>query len=229
MELFSIGHSNHGIDAFISLLRKHGVTAVADVRSYPYSRFLPQFNQVSLQASLVKAGIQYVFLGGELGARPSNQDCYIDGRAVYEKIATTDAFHEGIQRVQNGLKKHRVTLMCAEKDPLTCHRAILICQHLRHLNIPINHILRNGELESHECLEERMLLKHGFRDFLEAKEAQLSLFLENGLPTREECLRKAYKLQGDEIAYIEKGDDKNEKSDQFVHNGFHQKERKKFL
>ena len=229
MELFSIGHSNHEIDVFISLLQKHRVTAVADVRSHPYSRFLPHFNRASLQEFLTQQGIQYVFLGQELGARPSNQDCYVDGKAVYEKIATTDAFHQGIQRIQNGLKKHRISLMCAEKDPLTCHRAILVCQYLRHLDIPINHILKNGDLEFHEDLEERLLLKHGFKDFAEAPEAQLSLFLQNGLPTREECLRKAYKLQGNEIAYVEKGNDENEESDQFIHNRFHSKERTKVL
>ncbi|MGP1387732.1 MAG: DUF488 domain-containing protein [Thainema sp.] len=227
--MFSIGHSNHDINDFISLLQKYGVTAVADVRSHPYSRFLSQFNQTSLQKLLAQEKIQYVFLGRELGARPSNQDCYIGGKAVYERIAATDAFHEGIQRVQTGLKKHKISLMCAEKDPLTCHRAILVCQHLRHLDISIHHILKNGDLESHEHLEERMLLKHGFTEFSEAQQAQLSLFSQDGLPTREECLRKAYKLQGNEIAYVEKGSNEHEESDQFVHNRLHSKERSKVL
>lgn len=203
MELFSIGHSNHEIDAFISLLQKHRVTAVADVRSHPYSRFLSHFNRSSLQEFLAKEGIQYVFLGRELGARPSNPDCYINGKAVYERIALTDAFHQGIKRLQKGLKKHKISLMCAEKDPLTCHRAILVCQHLRDLDIPINHILKNGDLESHEHLEDRMLVKHGFRDFGDSQEVQLSLFSPQILPTREECLSQAYRLQGDEIAYVE--------------------------
>lgn len=203
MELFSIGHSNHEIDAFISLLQKHQVTAVADVRSHPYSRFLSHFNRSSLQEFLAKEGIQYVFLGRELGARPSNPDCYINGKAVYERIALTDAFHQGIKRLQKGLKKHKISLMCAEKDPLTCHRAILVCQHLRDFDIPINHILKNGDLESHEHLEDRMLVKHGFRDFGDSQEVQLSLFSPQILPTREECLSQAYRLQGDEIAYVE--------------------------
>lgn len=194
MGLLSIGHSNHEIDAFISLLQMHGVTAIADVRSHPYSRFLPHFNQVSLKASLAKAGIQYVFLGQELGARPSNPDCYIDGKAVYERIAATDLFHVGIQRLKNGLNKHTIALMCAEQDPLTCHRAVLICQHLRDLQISIHHILKNGDLESHEHLEERLLIKHGFRDFADTQEAQLSLFPQNSLPTQAEYLREVDRL-----------------------------------
>ena len=229
MELFSIGHSNHEIDTFISLLKKHGVTAVADVRSHPYSRFLPQFNRASLQKFLVKEGIQYVFLGRELGARPSNQDCYVDGKALYERIAATDEFYAGIQRVQKGLKKYKISLMCAEKDPLTCHRAILVCQHFRYFDIIINHILKNGDLESHEHLEERMLLKHSLTEFSGSEKVQLSLFSQNILPTREECLRKAYKLQGDEIAYVEKGNDDYEEPSQYIHNRFHSKERTKVL
>lgn len=225
MELFSIGHSNYEINVFISLLQKHGVTAVADVRSHPYSRFLPHFNRVALQESLVKEGISYVFLGRELGARPSNPECYVDGKAVYEKIAATEAFQKGIQRVLKGLKKHKVSLMCAEKDPLTCHRAVLVCQHLRHFNLNINHILKNGDLEPHHHLEERMLTKHDFIEFAEANQeyTQLSLFPQqnNSLLTREECLEKAYKLQGDEIAYVEKRDNGNGKSAQPIYDRIH--------
>ena len=207
MRLFTIGHSNHDLKTFISLLQKHRITALADVRSHPYSRFLPHFNQVELKESLAKEEIKYVFLGKELGARPSNQECYVDGKAVYERIAETDKFREGIKRILKGLKKYRIALMCAEKDPLDCHRAILVCQHLRNLNLDINHIFKNGDLETHSHLEERMLEKQGFKEFKDkeshGKPVQLSLFAE-ALPTKEECLKKAYKIQGDKIAYVEK-------------------------
>jgi uncharacterized protein (DUF488 family) len=233
VELFTIGHSNYEIKTFISLLQKHGVTAVADVRSSPYSRFLPHFNRASLKETLEAEGIRYVFLGRELGARPKKQECYVDGKAVYEKIAATDEFHEGIRRVLKGVKKHRLSLMCAEKDPLTCHRAILVCQHLRHFNLQIEHILRNGDLEPHSHLEQRMLEKHRFTEFAENKEeeAQLSLFAQQGddLPLREECLREAYRLQGDDIAYVERRSDDHEQSNQSIHNRVHAEERSKIL
>lgn len=229
MKLFSIGHSNYKLDEFISLLQLHEVTAVADVRSHPYSRFLPHFNKVALKEALAKEEICYVFLGRELGARPSNQECYVDGKAVYERIAATEAFQQGIQRVLNGLKKYKLSLMCAEKDPLTCHRAVLVCQHLRHFNLHINHILENGNLESHNHLEERMLTKHGFTEFIEAQEVQLSLFPQNGLRIREECLEEAYKRQGDEIAYVEEREDEYEKSSQSIHNRGYSKKRSKVL
>lgn len=138
MELFTIGHSNLSIDAFIALLQRHGITAVADVRSHPYSRFLPHFNQSALKAALLNAGIQYVFLGKELGARAADQSCYVDSKASYEKIAATELFLEGIQRLLTGSEKYKISLMCAEKDPITCHRSILVCQHLREFALEID-------------------------------------------------------------------------------------------
>lgn len=205
MNLFTIGHSNQEINDFIFLLQKHEITAVADVRSHPYSRFLPHFSQIALKKYLDREGIKYVFLGKELGARASNRECYLNGKAVYEKIAETHEFRAGIKRILKGVEKYRISLMCSEKDPLDCHRAILVCQYLRHLDLEIHHILKNGDLETHSHLEKRLLEKHGFGDFEpnSNQPIQLSLFVRD-LPTKEECLAKAYKIQGEKIAYIEK-------------------------
>lgn len=208
MNVFTIGHSNHTIESFIELLKKYEITALADVRSHPYSRYLPHFNQRELKASLKESGIDYVFLGKELGARPENLSCYVRGKAVYEKIAATEEFQAGIQRILKGLKTYKIALMCAEKDPLTCHRSILVCQHLRHFKLNIHHILKHGELESHQHLEERMLSKTGLTEVSDSQNLQqLSLF---SVPettsrlSREESLNQAYKIQGDKIAYVEK-------------------------
>ncbi|WP_414549205.1 DUF488 family protein [Anabaena sp. CCY 0017] len=213
MELFTIGHSNHSIQDFIELLQKHDVTALADVRSHPYSRYLPHFNRSLLKDALVSTNIHYEFLGQELGARSENPECYVDGKAVYEKIAATELFGKGIKRVLKGIKSYKIALMCAEKDPIFCHRAILVCQHLRNVpHLAINHIKSNGELESHHQLEDRLLGKHGLKQLaLVPASVQLSLFDEtpannqnqNWL-TREESLQEAYRLQGDEVAYVDK-------------------------
>lgn len=217
MNIFTIGHSNQNVEEFISLLNKYEVTALADVRSHPYSRYLPHFNQANLKESLINQGIRYVFLGRELGARSDDLDCYIKGKAVYERIAKTEAFHQGIQRVLEGVQKYKIALMCAEKDPITCHRAILVCQHLKRSNLNINHILRNGDLESHLHLEDRMLAKHKFTEFSEGSvQVQLTLF-DAYPPTREQCLQQAYVLQGEEIAYVEKGESSNDKSNQPIY------------
>lgn len=205
MELFTIGHSNLSIEAFVSLLQKHGITAVADVRSQPYSRYLPHFNQSEIKDSLSSAGIQYVFLGKELGARPEDLSCYdIGGKALYERIAATPLFSEGIQRLLKGATSYKLSLMCAEKDPITCHRTILVCHKIREFDLQIKHILSNGNLESHEDLSERLLSK--FNKGKKSNEPiQLSLF-EFDPKVKEERvdLETAYRRQGLEIAYVSK-------------------------
>lgn len=215
MSLFTIGHSNHSSEAFISLLKQHGITALADVRSHPYSRYLPHFNQNQLKFSLLETGIQYVFLGQELGARPNNPDCYVDGKALYEKIAATDLFKAGIQRLLQGTENHTIALMCAERDPLTCHRAILVCPPLRD-QLEIDHILCNGDLETHLHLEERLMEFHGLQPVKAGVHQQLTLFdqlwgeCSNQQESTSDLLAEAYKRQGDRIAYVEKQEEDDE-------------------
>jgi uncharacterized protein (DUF488 family) len=188
--LFTIGHSDHATGAFIDLLRQHGVTALTDVRSSPYSRRCPQFNREALAAEVERAGIRYVFLGAELGARRSEPECYEDGKARYSLIARSPLFAQGLERVRQGAEQYRIALMCAEKDPLTCHRAILVCRHLRDSMSPILHIREDGRLESHEELESRLVNAAGL--------SEGDLFR-----SREELLEEAYDWQGDRIAYEE--------------------------
>lgn len=211
MKLFTVGHSNHSIEVFVALLHKHEVTALVDVRSHPYSRYLPHFNQTPLKTAILNVGIQYVFLGRELGARPNDPMCYVDGKALYEKIAATELFSQGIQRLLKGAKAYTIALMCAEKDPITCHRAILVCQHLRYLKLDINHILSNGDLETHYYLEERLLKLHNLQPVELPAAIQLTLFGDTSDQSiinrpREDLLQEAYQKQGEQIAYVEKQD-----------------------
>lgn len=202
-QLFTIGHSNLTIEAFIELLQLHQITAVADVRSRPYSRYLPHFNKAEVKTALLKNGIQYVFLGQELGARTDDLSCYdLTGKALYDRIAKTALFSEGIQRLLKGIEQYKIALMCAEKDPMTCHRTILVCRNLKPFNLQINHILSDGTLETHEQLEERLLSKfHKGKDINQP--LQLSLF-EVAPPPPEINLEDAYHRQGLEIAYVNK-------------------------
>src|SRR2546422_785677 len=110
--VFTIGHSNLELERFLGMLRQHGIQAVADVRSSPYSQYNPQFNREPLQRALQEHGFSYAFLGAELGARRSERDCYTNGRADYALISRTPAFKRGIDRVLQGAAKMRVALMC---------------------------------------------------------------------------------------------------------------------
>jgi uncharacterized protein (DUF488 family) len=155
--VLTIGHSTHPLEAFVALLQQHGVAMLADVRSAPYSRFNPQFNKDVLEKSLAAHQISYVFLGRELGARSDDRSCYENGRVQYARLARTDSFHRGMERVARDSNDYRLALMCAEKEPLECHRTLLVARALTEIGIVVQHILPDGRLESHEAAMERLL------------------------------------------------------------------------
>jgi len=159
--VLTLGHSTHAIDRFIELLSMHGVSAVADVRSSPYSRMNPQFNREVVKNTLKKQGVAYSFLGRELGARPEDPTCYVDGRARYDLIARTPLFNSGLDRVTDGSRRYRIALVCAEKDPTTCHRALLVCRHLIERGFSVTHILADGKVEDHEASLKRLAVQVG--------------------------------------------------------------------
>jgi len=127
-ELLTIGHSVHAVERFVDLLKMHGVTALCDVRSSPYSRFTPQFNRETLKEEMARQRIAYIDLGAELGPRSADPTCYENGKIQYKRLATKEIFQQGLDRLRKGMATYRIALMCAEKDPLTCHRTILICR-----------------------------------------------------------------------------------------------------
>jgi len=184
LKLYTIGHSNHPIERFLDLLRKHEITALADVRSQPYSRFNPQFNQDRLRASLARVGIAYVYMGRELGARPSGTSAMENGRVSYELLAQRPEFQAGLGRVTEGAAKYRLALLCAEKDPIDCHRMILVAKHLRSPNAKIVHILADGTVESNESAERRLLERHKLQPNLFEDEAALIERAMRGKPRR---------------------------------------------
>ena len=152
-DIFTIGHSNHPIERFIDLLQRHKITALADVRSTPFSRFNPQFNRERLTESLRAAGIAYVFLGEELGGKR-------DG-VSYAEIAAADSFRRGLDRLREGAARMRVAFMCAEREPLDCHRTLLVSRHLTAPDLAIRHILADVTVEEHESVERRLVAQMG--------------------------------------------------------------------
>lgn len=155
--VWTVGHSTHQIDVFLGLLTGQAIAAVADVRSSPFSRFAPQFNRENLAASLRAVGIQYVFLGQQLGARPQDPGCYVEGRVQYSRLAELPTFQAGIERVLGGAQRFRLALVCAEKDPLDCHRTILIARELVARGVVVKHILADGSVEDNESSMLRLL------------------------------------------------------------------------
>ena len=159
--VFTIGHSNHPLEVFRNLLERHRIEALADVRSAPYSHFNPQFNRKALAAALEERGIRYAYFGSELGGRPDDPACFENGRVSYERTARTDRFRNGLRRLIDGMSGRRMAIMCAEKEPLDCHRTLLVGHALDREGIHVRHILANGNLEAHEDAMDRLLARHG--------------------------------------------------------------------
>lgn len=157
MTIFTIGHSSHSFDALAELLQSSGVTAVADVRSTPYSRRYPQFNAPALLHALKSVDIAYVGLGRELGGRPVRDELFRGEVADYEAMARTDEFAAGIKRVIAGAERHVVALLCSEGDPLHCHRCLLVGRHLATHGCDLKHIHGDGRIETQVAFEDRML------------------------------------------------------------------------
>lgn len=186
--VFTIGHSSHEFVRFVRLLKRHFTDAVVDVRSVPYSRRYSQFNRNKLEMALKSQGIDYLFMGAELGARSQDPSCYKEGRVQYRKLAGTSRFHSGIQRVLDESCRMRVALMCAEKDPLNCHRTILVARELVDRGIDVQHILASGKLESHEAALRRLI-------------TQLNLLEQDLFESAESMRDRAYAIQESRIAY----------------------------
>ncbi|MBF2754632.1 MAG: DUF488 domain-containing protein [Gammaproteobacteria bacterium AqS3] len=156
--IYTIGHSNHPVEWFIGLLRRHAIAVLVDVRSSPYSRHNPQYNRETLAASLTAAGIDYAYRGDVLGGRPLDESCYLDdGRVDYEAVAEREFFRAGLARVRDEASLHPLALMCAEKDPGHCHRTLLVSRNLARLGgLDIRHILADGTLEQHSEVHRRI-------------------------------------------------------------------------
>ncbi len=175
--LFTIGHSNHALEPFLGLLRRHGIERVADVRSRPFSRFVPHFSKPALAALLAEAGIGYLYLGERLGGRPGPGKAPAAAADYASRVRQPD-FRAGIEQLLAAARERRVAMLCRERDPLECHRLHLICRYLKPLAEPIRHILPDGDIEAQDATERRLLERVG---------AAQGLLFEAGLP-----LERAY-------------------------------------
>ena len=189
--VLTVGHSNHSFAVFLRLLKQHDVTALADVRSTPYSRFNPHFRREALARALQNHDIGYLFLGRELGARSKDPSCYEKGRVQYSRLAQTDLFRDGLARLLREADHDRIAVMCAEKEPLQCHRTLLVARHLVARGVAVDHILATGELEPNEATMERLLVG-------------VKLPREDLLYSKRELIEQALALQEARIAYVDR-------------------------
>jgi len=187
-DFLSIGHSNIPAERFVTLLRDAGAHTVADVRSLPASRHFPWFSKKNLATLLGDARIGYVAMGDTLGGRPRDAHLYRDGVADYEAMAMQPEFRAGVEQLQDAATGSCVCLLCAEREPLDCHRCILVARHLAERGATIGHILHDGTVEAHASTERRLLA-------IEEREADLFA------TGQRERLAAAYRRRARAVAY----------------------------
>ena len=155
--LYTVGHSNYSIERFVALLGSHGIEQVTDVRAVPYSRRFPQFSREPLQRALAAADIVYVFAGDRLGGKPRELAHISDANERFRVIAARTGFGDGLAQIVEHANERKLAIMCAEREPSQCHRALLVCRHLKPYNLEIRHILGDGALQPQADLETRLV------------------------------------------------------------------------
>ncbi|MEW6171035.1 MAG: DUF488 domain-containing protein [Candidatus Omnitrophota bacterium] len=195
LSCFTIGHSDHAIEPFVSTLKKQDINCLVDIRSSPYSQHTPQFNRESLIGELKKEKILYVYMGNTLGGRYTNPELlFPDGKVNYDKVKQTKNFVRGIEKVIEGIKKgYKIALMCSEKEPFDCHRFILVACELEKRGIIVKHILGNGNTILNSELEKKLLSKY------KVDYQQHYFFVET--KTREQALEEARRKRNIDIAF----------------------------
>lgn len=169
--IYSIGHGNKEIETFIKELQSFDIEFLLDIRSNPYSKWNPQFNQPILRDELEKNNIKYVFIGNKLGGLPNDRSCYDEtGKVVYDLIKDKDFFKEGLHRliIANN-KSIKIAIMCSESKPDECHRSKLIGKELLKKKISINHIISENKIKSQEVVISELTKGLGVTDLFKDK------------------------------------------------------------
>ena len=193
-KLYTIGHSTYPIEHLISRIHKYEIQYVLDVRSTPYSQYTPQYNAEILAKELRKNGVNYSQMGKFFGARQPDIAYYPNGYLDFEQFRSSELFRKGRNNVISGLKKCNIALMCTEKRPVDCHRAIMISRGFELIGQEVLHILSDGTLLSQHGLNQQLL------DMYFPDRGQMSLFAEDN-KTEEEYLIEAYRKQNEKIGY----------------------------
>ena len=189
-KIFTIGHSNQSIDSYLSILELNKINCIVDIRSRPYSKYVNQFNKENLEKFLRNKHIKYIFMGKELGAKRNEKILYAkEGYLDFDKFSNTQIFISGIQRIKIGIEKgYRIAIMCTEKEPLDCHRTLLIARILYKEGYEVLNILENGEIKTQDCIEKELLDIH-YPNRMQQD------FFNNFQENNSNLIEEAYKLQ----------------------------------
>ncbi|MDV3427081.1 MAG: DUF488 domain-containing protein [Bacillota bacterium] len=210
---YTIGHSTRDINEFLEILIKNKINCIVDVRSTPYSAsiYAASYNQNNIKSELKRHKINYIYMGDELGARRTDRNLYDEFDKVdFEKVKLCQEYKSGIDRIIDGIDKgYTIAVMCTEKDPIKCHRTILISYSLSKKGVNVIHLVDEHTCKNQNDIEEELLklyesslIKISFDDYLNNKENE-----NEPDKIKQEMIEKAYRQKGKEISYRKEMDD----------------------
>jgi uncharacterized protein (DUF488 family) len=194
--IYTIGYSGYKIENFLIEIKEHRISSVIDVRSNPYSQYYTDYNKENFEIFLKKNGVYYRNYVNEFGAQQKNRNFYSsDGYLDFEKFVKSEYFLNGVRNLKAGMDKgYKFLLMCAEKDPFNCHRAMMVASEFYKLGYSVVHLLPNGKEQSQDDIEMRLL------EYYFPNRNQLDLF-ENENLSNQNLIIKAYRKRNAEIGY----------------------------
>lgn len=194
MICYTIGHTNKTYDIFLNELMQSKINCIVDVRSTPYSKYVPQYDRERLKKFLNDNGILYIFMGDELGARRDDDSLYMDdGTIDFAKVCLTKEFNTGILRIVDGLSKgFTIGIMCTERFAIDCHRFLLVSRALKDKGIEVIHI-DGHDLLMNQDVERKMV------DLYFPNYNQVTIF--NGLKDYSDILDSSYIKHNYAIGY----------------------------
>ena len=205
--IYTIGYSGFKIDEFISKIREYKIDVIIDVRSSPYSQYFKEYNKENICRVLNELKgkkIYYRNYNLEFGARQldTGENYYPKGYLDFERFSKSENFLLGVKKIEDSMKQnYTVVLMCAEKDPFTCHRAILVSRAFFKKGYKIIHLMPDGENLTQEDIEKQLLDRYA------KNRHQMGLFNSN-IISEEEHINNAYRKHNEKIGYsIEKEED----------------------
>ena len=198
MDIYTLGHSNYTIEKLIDMLKKYNINCVVDIRGTPYSKFNVQFDKEIIRYTLTKAGFIYIYMAKEFAAKRINKESYNEeGYSDFELVVNEKDFLDGIERLKNGCNKgYRIALLGAMQEPIRCHRSILVGRALIKYGFNVKHILDDSSIASQDDIEDMLLNKY----FSNRNQITIDDLIGNSL-SKEEMIKKAYRLANDEIGY----------------------------
>lgn len=192
--VYTIGYSGFNIDDFIKTLKEKNISLVIDVRSTPYSQYYAEYNKENLSTILEKSHIYYRNYFSEFGARQGERKYYPNGYLDFEIFSKSESFLSGVEKLKKSMEKnYTFALLCSEKDPIMCHRTILVSRAFHMRGYKIIHLMSDGISITQEDIEERLL------NIFFPERNQISMFT----PTlsKQEYINESYKKQNEKIGY----------------------------